>query len=86
MALRDVHILGRGEPFLNALRNKLSLGFGFLERTEGMPRALAVKVENQSIADAAAHLALVDWHHRAAMLDPDNGRTRFPGGADFVML
>ena len=63
-----------------SLRNKLSLGFGFLERTEGAPRALAVEVENHSVAGAATHLALVDWHHRAAMLDPDDGGTGFPGG------
>jgi hypothetical protein len=87
LALRDADIVGGRGPFLNPLRNKLSLGLGFLERTEGAPRALAVEVENHGVAGAATHLALADWHSRAAMLDPDNGGTRFPGGnPDFVML
>ena len=80
LALRDAEFVRGREPFLNPLRNKLSLGFGFLERTEGAPRALAVEVENHGVAGAATHLALVDWHHRAAMLDPDDGGVRFPGG------
>jgi hypothetical protein len=79
LALRDAEIVGGRGPFLNPSCDKLSLGLGFLKRTEGAPPALAVEVENQSVAGAAAHLTLVDRHHRAATLDPDDGGTRFPG-------